>query len=53
MNSDIEALKAAFSTNTNWAEWAAVAVFVGLVVDIAVILIFDLFDKDKSWWRSF
>ncbi len=51
MGSEIESLKLAFSTNTNWAEWAAVAVFVGLLGDISVILIFDLFDKDKSWWE--
>jgi hypothetical protein len=51
MASEVEALKVAFATNTNWVEWAAFAVFVGLLGDIAVILIFDFFDKDKSWWE--
>ena len=51
MSSEVEALKVAFSSNTNSAEWAAWAVFVGLLGDIAVILVFDLFDKDKSWWE--
>ena len=51
MGTEVESLKSAFSTNTNWAEWAAFAVFIGLLIDIAVILIFDLFDKDKSWWE--
>jgi len=49
MGPEIESLKATFSTNTNWSEWATLAVFVGLVGDILVILFFDLFDEDKAW----
>lgn len=51
MGSEVEALKVTFSTNSNWAEWATLAVFVGLLGDIVVIFIFDLFDKNKSWWE--
>src|SRR5437879_866066 len=51
MGSEIESSKAAFSTNTYWAEWAAFAVFVGLIADIVVIVAFDLRDKDKSLWE--
>lgn len=51
MGSELEALRASFLTNTYWAEWAASAVFIGLIVDIAVILIFDLRDKTKSRWE--
>jgi hypothetical protein len=51
MPPEIAALKSAFSTNTNLAQWAAAAVFWGLIGDISVILIFDLFDKTKSWWE--
>jgi hypothetical protein len=49
MGSEVESLKLAFSTNTRWAELATLAVFVGLLGDILVILIFDFFDKDKTW----
>lgn len=48
---DPEALKSVFSTNTSWAEWSTIAVFVGLVIDIFVILGFDLRDPNKSWWE--
>lgn len=48
---DVESLKLAFSTNTTWAEYSTIAVFVGLLGDIIVILAFDLFDPDKSWWE--
>jgi hypothetical protein len=47
----IEALKGVFSTNTNCAEWGATLVFIGLLGDIAVILIFDLFDPHVSRWQ--
>jgi hypothetical protein len=49
--SEIESLKTAFSTNTYWAEWSTLIVFIGLLGDILVILIFDLFDREKSRWE--
>jgi hypothetical protein len=48
---ETESLKLVFSTNTRCAEWSTIAVFVGLLADIAVILAFDLRDPDKSWWE--
>lgn len=48
---DVESLKAAFSTNTAWAEYSAIAVFVGLLFDVFVILAFDLRDAEKSRWE--
>jgi hypothetical protein len=49
--SEIESLKTAFSANTYWAEWSTLIVFIGLLGDILVILIFDLFDREKSRWE--
>ena len=49
MGAEIESLKLAFSTNTKWSELATLAVFIGLLGDILVILIFDFSDKDKTW----
>ena len=46
---EVASLKDAFSTNTNLSEWCTLLVFVGLLGDILVILVFDLFDKDMSW----
>src|SRR5271166_3595381 len=48
---DVASLKTAFSTNTSYAELATIAVFIGLLGDIIVILAFDLFDPEKSWWE--
>jgi hypothetical protein len=49
MGAEVESLKLAFSTNTKWSELATLAVFIGLLGDIFVILLFDLFDEDKTW----
>jgi hypothetical protein len=48
---DTELLKAAFSTNTRWAELSTIAVFFGLLGDIFVIFVFDMRDETKSRWE--
>jgi hypothetical protein len=45
---ELESLRRAFSNGTYWSEWATLLVFVGLVGDILVILLFDFSDKEKS-----
>src|ERR1700730_3144 len=53
MTPDAETLKSVFATDRNWAEWATVAVFVGLLGDIVVIFLFSK-DKPRSeTWLAF
>ena len=53
MTPDLETLKLIFETNRNWAEWAAIAVVVGLLGDILVIFLFSK-DKPRSeTWLAF
>jgi hypothetical protein len=43
MGAEVESLKSVIATNTNWSEWATLAVFFGLIGDIVVIIAFDFF----------
>jgi hypothetical protein len=53
MTPDAETLKSVFATNRNFAGWATIAVFVGLLGDIAVIFLFRT-DKSRSeTWLAF